>query len=696
MSQSKDTFETAPDHFPDELNTHRGIFHGLSFYFADDVKDYYKSIVLKLGGIVIQEAPREIVSNQYIVSHVNSFDMPTIDPLFLSNSAEQNRLLNVGAFMLPPVSGDGTEYGLGDPDTDSRIDSRITAASGEHGGQNVNCDIKINNHSRSIASAAIAAASVLNSAGDADSNVEDTAEIKNHNFDSHARTGHGKTHPSINDECEQMDSSVSVIETAASISVDELSKTVLSRSGNLPPHNKSSFTEEEDEFILDVVRKNPTRRTTHTLFDEISHYVPNHTGNSIRHRYRVYLSKRLNYVYKVDEKGKLLRDDKGEFIKTDILPQGLKRKFTAQEDYQLAVDIKTQFYKDIYQVHPRTGESLIKDDDEPSTIAKRKMVMDHTFIPGREPSFQDYMVGNRRGPLSREFFKIYGEKYFTHTENAWRDRFRKFLLNYGIDEYIAYYEDEINNNRIPEPMKNMTNRVKRTGPAPGNYNNAKKVKFMPPLGQQPTSVSANQYNIPQDDLLDEETLSFITGLKRDLSRMEGNQNQAREVPFEYTQELAESIRNNFTVEETQFDNIDPDDIPFPPQIATTDIFMPEFFHFATTRDFLNKIHEIVNRTYHTSQAEKLVEDLRDECGIRKAFSTSILTALSGDLMVLPRYFLCSFRYSANPPMNVPGIWTKDDDEMLKNGSDEDMKLLIKKHGTGRIEMRKRFHQNDLV
>ena len=47
---------------------------------------------------------------------------------------------------------------------------------------------------------------------------------------------------------------------------------------NLPAHNKASFTEAEDEFILDVVRKNPTRRTTHTLYDEISHYVPNHTG----------------------------------------------------------------------------------------------------------------------------------------------------------------------------------------------------------------------------------------------------------------------------------------------------------------------------------------------------------------------------------------------------------------------------------
>ncbi|AAS50591.1 ABL180Wp [Eremothecium gossypii ATCC 10895] len=681
MSDSQDDFETAPDHFSEELKSHHGIFHGLKFYFADDInKDYYKSAVSKLGGVVLEEPPKEVQRDQYIVSHVNTFDLPTVDPLFISNSLDQNTLLNVGPFLLPPVN-ERSEYDVDVSDT-SRIDSRIRQASAAQAEEE---DARGTQHD-DVASAAVAAAEAASLAHE----------------HTHA-TGRDVVRQKIDDARQELASSTrsGALDTNTAQSgqvgaVGEPAKAMLTRSSNLPPHNKSSFTEEEDEFILDVVRKNPTRRTTHTLFDEISHYVPNHTGNSIRHRYRVYLSKRLNYVYKVDENGKLLRDEKGEFIKTDVLPQGLKRKFTADEDYQLALNIKKQFYKDIYQVDPDTGESLIRDDDEPSTVAKRKMVMDPTFIPGKEPSFQDYNVGDRRGPLSREFFKTYGEKYPSHTENAWRDRFRKFLLNYGIDEYIAYYENEQAHNRVPEPMKNMTNRVKRPGPAPGNYNNAKKVKFMSPTSQQAHSASTNQYTIPQDDLLDEETLSFITGLKRDLSRMESHQNQAPDIPFEYTQELAESIRNNFTMEETQFDNINPDEIPFPPQIATTDLFMPEFFHFATTRDFLNKVHEIVNRTYHTSQAEKLVEDLRDECGIRKAFSTSILTALSGDLMVLPRYFLCAFRYSANPPMNVPGIWTKEDDEMLKNNSDEDMKLLIKKHGSGRIEMRKRFHQNDLV
>nr|6LDM_A Chain A, DNA-binding protein RAP1 [Saccharomyces cerevisiae S288C] len=244
--------------------------------------------------------------------------------------------------------------------------------------------------------------------------------------------------------------------------------------GALPSHNKASFTDEEDEFILDVVRKNPTRRTTHTLYDEISHYVPNHTGNSIRHRFRVYLSKRLEYVYEVDKFGKLVRDDDGNLIKTKVLPPSIKRKFSADEDYTLAIAVKKQFYRDLFQIDPDTGRSLITDEDTPTAIARRNMTMDPNHVPGSEPNFAAYRTQSRRGPIAREFFKHFAEEHAAHTENAWRDRFRKFLLAYGIDDYISYYEAEKAQNR-PEPMKNLTNRPKRPGvPTPGNYNSAAK------------------------------------------------------------------------------------------------------------------------------------------------------------------------------------------------------------------------------
>lgn len=493
-------------------------------------------------------------------------------------------------------------------------------------------------------------------------------------------------------------------------------RTMLARA-NMPTHNKASFTEAEDEFILDVVRKNPTRRTTHTLYDEISHYVPNHTGNSIRHRFRVYLSKRLEFVYEVDKYGKLIRDDNGNLIKTKILPPSIKKKFTADEDYSLAIGIKKQFYRDLYQIDPDTGVSLITDEDSPTAIAKRNMTMDPNHVPGTEPSFTNYRVNDRRGPIAREFFKQFGESHSTHTENAWRDRFRKFLLAYGIDNYIEYYEGEKNEGNIPEPMKNLTNRVKRPGiPTPGNYNSAAKrarIYGSEKPNQSGTTSAAvtaatsavaaasgntagqlesghGHYAVPESELLDEDTMNFISSIRNDLNKFDNS------IPFEYPQEIAEAIRNDFSNEEAEFDNIDPDSIPFPPEIASIDLFLPQFFRMSSTREFLEKVHEVISRDYEPSQAEKLVQDLCDEAGVRKTFSTSILTALSGDLMVFPRYFLNMFKHNMNPPSNVPGIWTREDDRMLRANKEDGINELTKRHGTGRLEMRRKFVEKDLI
>lgn len=295
----------------------------------------------------------------------------------------------------------------------------------------------------------------------------------------------------------------------------------------------------------------------------------------------------------------------------------------------------------------------------------------------------------------------------------------------------------------PEPMKNLTNRIKRPGiPTPGNYNSAAKKARFPSTdsrsgasspssngdgsgGNNSATVAAaaaaaaamaaaqnnsvdannaaaaaaaaagasippNHYSIPENEFLDEDTINFLTNLRTDLNKDESN------VPFEYPQEIAEAIRNDFSNEEAHFDNIDPDYIPFPPQVASIDLFLPQFFNMRSTREFMEKIHEVISREYEPSQAEKLVQDLCDEAGVRKTFSTSILTALSGDLMVFPRYFLNMFKYNVNPPPSVPGIWTREDDRMLISNKDEDLRILTKKHGTGRIEMRRKFVEKELI
>ncbi|QLL32525.1 hypothetical protein HG536_0D00470 [Torulaspora globosa] len=667
-----------------------------------------KKLIEERGGKVLNELPGEGVKNAFVVSPYNDTKLPTVTSTYIRACCQNERLLKIENYLVPfdefrsvidTELQNEQQNGKGDAsyaEAEGRDEQKVSKDDGDQSETATKAD-------------ALAGPTRVNVALQEPEKQEEAEDTKQ-------KKQGGEILAEIVD---QTSAKVDETEGGSDVSSDQTFQTngvMLSRA-NLPAHNKASFTEEEDEFILDVVRKNPTRRTTHTLYDEISHYVPNHTGNSIRHRFRVYLSKRLEFVYEVDKYGKLVRDKQGNLIKTKNLPPSIKKKFTAEEDYSLAIGIKKQFYRDLYQVDPDTGTSLISEEDSPTAVAKRNMTMDPNHVPGTEPSFQDYRVNDRRGPIAREFFKQFGENNPTHTENAWRDRFRKFLLAYGIDNYIQYYETEKSQGNEPEPMKNLTNRIKRPGiPTPGNYNSAAKrarnygSEKESPGGDNTAAAStaaaavaaasgntggnvesgAAQYAIPESDLLDEDTMNFISSLKNDLSKIDNG------IPFEYPQEIAEAIRNDFSNEEAIYDNIDPDTIPFPPEIASIDLFLPQFFRMSSTREFLDKLHEVISRDYEPSQAEKLVQDLCDEAGVRKTFSTSILTALSGDLMVFPRYFLNMFKHSSNPPADVPGIWTREDDRMLRSNKEDEIRALIKKHGTGRMEMRKKFVEKDLI
>ena len=117
---------------------------------------------------------------------------------------------------------------------------------------------------------------------------------------------------------------------------------------------------------------------------------------------------------------------------------------------------------------------------------------------------------------------------------------------------------------------------------------------------------------------------------------------------------------------------------------------------SSTQEFIEKIREIIQRDYEPSQAELLMQDLNDEAGIRKTFTSSILGSLSGDLMVLPRYFLNMFSKNQNPPIDIPGIWTSGDDDILRRGDEAEVSKLVKRQGAGRVEMRKKFLERNLI
>lgn len=786
-------------------NAVKKFWSGMKFYVndshdahdnANDAKTLIR-LIQENGGEILDELPdlhdhSNSEGNTLVVSPYNDTNLVTVTPTYIKSCAGANMLLNYQAYLVPFDKNRVSE--------NENKNEEETKAGNDQDNDNGNDSFDPNiDHNlvsdKDLAAAAAAAAIVVGNKSD---NTNESPSI-----------GTFKQDNGLNQVKPDLESELSVVDTSSSSNDTSVKSTPIPAS--LSSH-KNNFTEDEDQFILDVVRKNPTRRSTHTLFDEISKYMPNHTGNSIRHRFRGYLSKKLKFVFEVDMNGKLVRDDHGNLIKTSVLPPSLKRKFTSDEDYGLAIAVKKQFYRDIYQVDPETGNYIVLQNPTASEIARRNMTMDPDHKPGSEPTFQDFKTNGRRGPVAREFFKTYAEMTPTHTESAWRDRFRKFLLVYGIDSYIEYYEACKATNKEPAPLKNMTVRKKKRGEnTPGNYTSASKrastvsetsmnaihskrrhymdsteselAKNEQPARQnnnagierqnntevtlqdangvvmannvkntanntdvtvndtranndttqvnsteQNVALEHNQYendiNVQQqqqqqqrtvnversldnenhptsqskanedfeNDILDEETRNFISSLKDDLSRIGSNNN----LPFEYPADVADAIREDYHMEEMRYDNIDPSTLQWPPKVASMELFLPKFFQLGSTQEFMERVNDVISRDYEPSQAEMLVQNLADECGIRRNFCTAMLTSLSGDLMVIPRYFLNMFQSGTNPPPNVPGIWTAQDDAMLRSGTDEDFADLDKKHGAGRIEMRKRFIETALI
>ena len=88
------------------------------------------------------------------------------------------------------------------------------------------------------------------------------------------------------------------------------------------------FTIEQDEFILEHIRRKPRFRQSQKFYAQLALLEPlrGHTGNSIRSRFRKHLESRLNYIYKTDDQDQLIRDEAGNLIKIglDEMPGTLK------------------------------------------------------------------------------------------------------------------------------------------------------------------------------------------------------------------------------------------------------------------------------------------------------------------------------------------------------------------------------------
>ncbi|GMF03770.1 unnamed protein product [[Candida] boidinii] len=113
----------------------------------------------------------------------------------------------------------------------------------------------------------------------------------------------------------------------------------------ISPQNKKSikFTSVEDEVILELIRRNPHLRATHSFFTQIATLpsLSGHTGNSVRFRFRKVITPTLDFVYDVDPKTNELKLDPEtkEPVKIQELPELIKSQYTAEEDYVLCSKI---------------------------------------------------------------------------------------------------------------------------------------------------------------------------------------------------------------------------------------------------------------------------------------------------------------------------------------------------------------------
>ncbi|KAL6948490.1 hypothetical protein ACO0QE_000956 [Hanseniaspora vineae] len=534
--------------------------------------------------------------------------------------------------------------------------------------------------------------------------------------------------------------------------------------------NKNSFSPEEDELILAYVRKNPKLRNTHSLYHRIAQVMENHTGNSVRYRFRRTLASRLDYVYEVDDTGALLRDENGEFIKTSVLPKQLKSNYKAEEDYILCLAVKKQFYSDIYHVDPDYAE--VKEQQE-SLLSQHKQNTDQPIESGEQsnqialsdehnshntshdqapraedptydtaylndildheqlnniPSFKDFKIGNKRGPLKRFFFKNFQNIYPAHTENSWRDRFRKFCVPYGMDDYIAYYEGCLAENIEPEPIKNMTTKhqtpFKYTNAVGGSEEEAKKLfpRLRTGPGNFPKNFDKNtSEKIPAatKTFLEETSPAALMHVAANAVNAAENIDNLLPSSVPEHQDSAEADRNGSTQSDKNdttnyFDMFSEVELPMEyveeskqiePNEQLCEYFEIDMAKFENDLSkFLLTISNCMVECIGATESH-LINTIHKETNIPKTELAKILFRCSNDSSLLTRYFFYIFRDEVTEPAYIEGIFGSEDDKVILENSNAstftpEFEKLLSVHSAEGVMKRKLFlstsQQNEIV
>ncbi|GMG36155.1 unnamed protein product [Ambrosiozyma monospora] len=190
---------------------------------------------------------------------------------------------------------------------------------------------------------------------------------------------------------------------------------------NLPPNqtkNLRKFTPSEDVVLLEEVRKRPwLGHKGHTIYQEISQlpfFIERRRSKaSLRERIKTLCKFQIGYVYKADGLKKLLKDEHGNYIR----------------DY----NIKTAF----------VDFSALEDFTLARTIYKKAI----------EFSTDDRGYENVQYPTG--FFAEFSKKHVGRSRESWRQRAKKYLLVFGIQNYLKYYITQRRNDEEPLPSNKV-------------------------------------------------------------------------------------------------------------------------------------------------------------------------------------------------------------------------------------------------
>lgn len=442
---------------------------------------------------------------------------------------------------------------------------------------------------------------------------------------------------------------------------------------------KYTFSDEQDEYILKQVRLNPRLRTSHSFFTDLAKHpvLKGHTGESIRSRYRSRLEPKLNYVYKSAEDGTLIRDSRGRLVRESLenMPKTIRSRFTAVEDYILCKKIvehcRTKFKEN---VDSGSGEIL-----------------------GNENRKEFNPYGDLTVPLP--FFTSLTNEYPSRTFHSWRDRYRKFVRQYGAQRYIDYYDKCVKEGQEPEIISNLPR---------SHTNYAASIKKL--IGSAFQNDGENQgHHLDDDTALDEEIGEVKSSniddalqdnasiVGKDATQTQKGRNDSRRGIRETNTDSPTTASEARISSQPSDDELVIDICYVPSKVSYEDLFNDNFYKIQPEQ-VISEVEKILKE----SQDHDLQYLFRafSDIGITDLFTAHILMCTCADIpriLVFINKFLNILPYvkedEISNALNIEGsngLWTAEYDRLLLDGSDSGMKTIRQVHDEESIYNRKKF------